>query len=185
MIRWLLALLSVTLLGSPQVYAARPDCERYSEVRRVVDDYYRVAKTDTGSLRSAMSEMLKEPVGATCWLIRDLGVLKREKLTATQALSSKPVWALRGLRFLTNCTEFRGSLTRKLHIDPQDIRWQLLLQNGVERVPFFRTWMARDVVVVAPVVVQQQIIAAWQDWYVSKASTFSYQPCSSTDAWYF
>ncbi len=183
MMRWLLVVAALQIAA--QANAAQPNCDQFAEVRAVVDTYYKSAKTDAASVQPALAEMLKEPRGASCWLVRDIKEVRRERLTAAQAVSSEVIWALRGLRFLTNCTEFRGALTRKQSINPQDVRWQLLLQNGVEKIPFFRTWMARDIVVVAPVEVQHQVIAAWQSWYSSAASTFSYQQCGSLDGWYF
>lgn len=183
MMRWLLAI--AALQFATQTNAAQPNCDEFAEARAVIEIYYKSARTDVASVQSVLSEMLKKPQEASCWLIRDLKEVRRDRLSAAQAVSSKEIWALRGLRFLTNCTDFRGALMYKQSIDPQDVRWQLLLQNGVEKIPFFRTWMTRDIVLVAPVEVQNQIIAAWQNWYSSVASTFSYQQCGSLDGWYF
>lgn len=179
-------LLIVAMLQlAPQANAAQPDCSQFVEVRGVVDNYYKSVKISAASLQSAQAEMLKNPQGAACWLVHKLKEIRREKLTAEQAESSETVWSLRGLRYLTNCTDFQGRLVHKQSIKPQDVRWQLLLQNGVEKIPFFRTWMSRESIVIAPIEVQQQIIAAWRNWYLSEASSFSYQQCSSMDGWYF
>lgn len=180
----LLLILITVVLQPTLAFAAKPNCEGYAEAKRTVDAFYWHARNSSSSLQEAMFEMQKEPRGSACWLVRDLEKVNRQRLSATQASVSKPLWALRGLRFLTNCTEFRGALKSRQVVDPQDIRWQLLFSNGVEHVPFFRTWMTRDVVVIAPIDVQEQVIAAWQDWYSHKSPEFIYKPCERVDAWY-
>ena len=75
-------------------------------------------------------------------------------------------------------------MTATISIDPTSVRWKLLLDRGTERVPFFRTWMSRDVVFLAPFDVQRQIIKAWRDWYASGKAKDSAELCTHVDDWY-
>jgi len=181
------AALSFVLLVIPSAGIAAVDCQRFNEARDLVDAYYRATKADRDALNSSLSDLLKEPSGAACWLIRDLRPVKYTRISPDQMNSAeaRPIWALRGLRFITKCTDHKGALISKQSIDPRDARWDLLLQGGIQKVPFFKTWMSRDVVVVAPAEVQRQIIASWEQWYTKNAATFRFERCGDINAWYF
>jgi hypothetical protein len=181
------AALSLFLLVFSSASVASLDCEQLKQARELVDSYYRATRADRGALNASLAELMKEPSGAACWLVRDLKPVKRTKFTSAQMNSpeAKPIWALRGLRFITKCTDPKGALVNKQQIDPRDARWDLLLKGGIQQVPFFKTWMSRDVVVVAPAEVQKQIIGSWEQWYQKDASTFRFERCTDIDAWYF
>lgn len=181
------AALSLLLLVLPSASMAAVDCQQFKEARDLVDDYYHATRAGRDALNASLSDLLKEPSGAACWLVRGLQPVKRTKLSPDQMNSpeARPIWALRGLRFITKCTDQKGALVNKQLIDPRDARWDLLLQSGIQQIPFFKTWMSRDVVVIAPAEVQKQIIASWEQWYTKEATTFRFERCGDINAWYF
>jgi hypothetical protein len=182
--RCLFVLVGIFLIAS-HANAEQPDCSQFKAFKGTMDRYYKLVAPWTYDIQPAMEEISKNPLAASCFLVRDLKPVRQKKLTSVQAYSVKPIWALRGLRYLTNCKDFSGRLIHQESIDPKDARGNFLLRNGAEKVPFFSTWMSRDISFIAPVEVQQQVILKWQDWYTSEASSFSYQQCGSIDEWYF
>jgi hypothetical protein len=177
----LLILAGIFLIAS-QADAGQPDCSQFKAFKGTVDHYYKVVRTD---FRPAMNGMSNFPLAASCFLVRDLKQVSQKRLRTEQTDSVKSIWALRGLRYLTNCKDFRGRLIHEELLDPKGDRGEYLLRDGADKVPFFRTWMSHDTSVVAPAEVQQQIISEWQDWYASEAATFSFQQCASVNDWYF
>jgi len=178
--------LLLLLLGSSGG-ASDIQCDQFSEACNLVDSFYGATKKGGDAFNSTLLDLLKEPLGTACWLVRGVQPVKSTKFSSDQLLDVKarPIWALRGLRFITKCTDYKAPLLTKQMVDPRDLRWNLLLQNGIQEIPFFRTWMSREVVVVAPPEVQEQIIASWQHWYARDAAAFAFERCDAIDAWYF
>jgi hypothetical protein len=179
--------LLLLLLAFPSAGMASVDCERFEVARGLVMGYYVATQTDRGALNASLIELLNEPLGAACWLLRDLRIVKDSRLSPDQmnAPEARPIWALRGLRFITRCLDHKGALINKRLIDPGDARWDLLLRTGIQQIPFFRTWMSRDVVVIAPAEVQRQVIDLWERWYARNAATYRFERCEDIDDWYF
>jgi hypothetical protein len=175
------------LFIAPCVASAGVTCAQYSEAHDLVNRYYEATRVSGADVNAALSGLLKSPTGAACWLVSDLKPIKRAKLTVEQmrTTTGRSVWSIRALRFITNCKDYKGALANETRIDPRDPRWDLLLQRGLQEVPFFRTWMSREVVFVAPTPVQQQIIAAWTEWYAKDGDGFQYAACGDIDAWWF
>jgi hypothetical protein len=169
--RWIFAL--VAILISVAAVAAAPRCDQFPKERKFVQQLYaelRVVQNDSAypawSLHlPAYDKLLKSPAGSACWLVRELREIHLEELTLQQARVSHPVWAIRMLRRITNCKEFLGT------------------EDG-KQVPFFSTWMSRDVVFTASAGAQKEVIDKWQEWYENQAATFEYLQCENTDDWY-
>jgi hypothetical protein len=188
--KWLLMaiMFSVASLAN----AALPNCEEFAREKILVGDFYNflhgVVNDSEYPMWAArvppMEEMLKEPVGSSCWLIREIKEIRREHLTLQQARASRTIWAIRALRYMTRCTDFREVLMEKRLLDPTTPRWQFLLRGGVLNVPFFATWPSRDSVMLAPLQVQREVVAEWQEWYASQAATFHFGECEDVDDWY-
>lgn len=179
-----LFILAGLFLVSSHANAGQPDCSQFKAFKGTMDHYYKLVGPWTSDIQPAMDEISKDPLAASCFLVRDLKPVRQKKLTAVQTHSIKPIWALRGLRYLTNCKDFSGKLIHEELIDSGDTRGHFLLYNGVEKVPFFSTWLTRDISFIAPVEVQQQVISQWQDWYKSEAASFSFQQCEDLNEWY-
>lgn len=181
------ATFSLLLLVLPSASMAAVDCQQFKEARDLVDAYYRATRTGQDALNASLTALLKEPSGAACWLVHGLQTVKHTKLSPDQmnGQEARPIWALRGLRFVTKCIDHKGALVNKRLIDPGDARWGLLLQDGIQDVPFFRMWMSRDIAFIAPPEVQKQIIASWRQWYKREATTFRFERCDDINDWYF
>ena len=163
-------------------------CSEQKDSRALVETYYQAVVEKGGrTMKASMSKLMSDPRNVACVLISDLQTIAEEKIDAEQAKQPKarPIWALRALRYLTNCTDYRGALVKKVEVDPADTRWSLLLRDGIQTVPYFRTWMSRDLVVLAPVEVQEQVIAAWKDWYARTNSSFRFYACTDIEDWYY
>ena len=133
-----------------------------------------------------LQALMTDPLAAACWFTKDLHTVRAVRLQPSQLqdFRYRPILAIRGLRFVTACKGFTAGLRRPAVVSGSDDRWSLLLGDGIHRVPFFRTWMSRDVVYVAPIDVQTQIIDAWRSWFAQKAASFQFARCEHIDDWY-
>ncbi len=143
------------------------------------------------------SVLATDPPMAACHLIRSLHtvrathVYEQDKRVDTMRV----IWALRALRYLTACQDFRAPTTENPATwDELRRGWLLRDDSGVpmkdwkpaDGVRFFRTWMSRDSVFIAPFDAQKKIIAQWVAWYRSKGSHgFQFKTCESVSQWYF
>lgn len=177
-----LGLLTPWLLST----AAAADCAATAAARRAVDDYYRAIALPDRTLQSELDGLFKDPNGALCLLVKDLRPISATRLSPAQQSqrSARPIWAIRALRYLTGCQEFRGNMKPTGAMRKGDTRWEFLLREGESAVPFFATWMSRDVVFVAPLSVQTEVIAAWRTWRQRNANSYEYRACTGTDRWY-
>ena len=145
-----------------------------------------------------LSVLASEPAAAACQLLRSLHVVHDTHVVGYQQEkhpeTMRVIWALRALRYLTHCQEFRAATAE----DPakwDEVRrdWLLRDERGAsvsqwkptDRMRFFATWMSRDSVFIAPPDAQTVIIAQWRQWYRDKGSAYRFQPCESADDWYF
>jgi len=183
----------IWLLVSSVVGAASPICDRYPDEHKLVDTLYdkmkEVARYPNypgwAPAYPELDALLTRPVGSSCWLVRELHETHNLHLLMTQAKLSHQIWAIRALRYITNCKDFYGEIPEAAAIDPTSDRWYFLLRKGRTQVPFFATWMSRDSVRIAPSSVQRKVIEQWQAWYESDASTFQFSACEKVDDWYF
>jgi hypothetical protein len=178
--------LAALLIAIPALGGASVDCQRFQEAQGLVDEYFRSPKGDGIALRSAIADLLKDPLGSACWLVRSLKPVDSEKFSSEQMSCSEaePIWAVRGLRYITGCMDFRGSAISSPMADPRDTRWKLLMRRGKSEVPMFATWMSRDMVYLAPNEVQVQIIGRWERWFSEEATKFRFEACETLDDWY-
>jgi len=189
--KWLL--LAIVVQVTTYASAAQPDCKEFVQEKILVDTFYAslsdVANGFQFPLWAAhppgLGEMLNRPLGSSCWLVRELKEVHRRHLKLPETRRSRPVWAIRALRYLTNCTDFRGRLANEQALDPDSARGQFLLRDGVLKIPFFGTSMSSDSAVLAPVEVQREVIAKWRKWYATQAATFQFGACGDVDNWYF
>jgi hypothetical protein len=146
-----------------------------------------------------LSVLASEPAAAVCQLLRSLHVVHDTHIVGYEQEkhpdTMRVIWALRALRYLSNCHEFRASTAD----DPakwDELRrdWLLRDEHGVpvvswkstDRIPFFATWMSRDSVFIAPPDAQKAIIEQWRQWYLDTGRRgFHFQTCDSADRWYF
>ena len=186
-------LIAVTLLSATASQA--PECEPSDRVNHAI--------AALGRPNAAPAEQLSilagEPAAAVCHLIRSLHVVRdthvvgyeQEKHADTMGV----IWALRALRYLAGCREFRAP-TAQNPAKWEELRREWLLRDATgaplrawkrtDRVPFFATWMSRDSVFIAPPDAQAEIISEWRRWYRDTGSRgFHFQTCDSVDEWYF
>jgi hypothetical protein len=117
--RWVFGLIGTLFTFSAG--AAPPVCDQFQKERRLVNELYAelayVESMQAGpgwSFRApAMESILDVPLGSACWLVRELVVTHRTELDPMQSLLSHPVWAIRTLRYITNCGDFRTTLPEK------------------------------------------------------------------------
>jgi len=139
------------------------------------------------------------PVVAACQLIRSLHVVDDTHIAGYEqdkhAKAMRVIWALRALRYLTDCQDFRAP-TVENPAEWDELRRDWLLRdnagapvknwNREDSIRFFATWMSRDSVFIAPRDVQEKVIARWLQWYVDVGSHgFQFKTCESVDRWYF
>lgn len=151
------------------------------------------------AITDRLSVLSSDPVVAACQLIGSLHVVDDTHIAGHEqgrhTKTMRVIWALRALRYLTDCQDFRAPTIE----DPAkwgELRRDWLLRDDsgapvknwkpADGVRFFRTWMSRDSVFIAPRDAQKQIIAQWLRWYKDSGSNgFRFQTCDSVDLWYF
>jgi hypothetical protein len=183
----------IALLTSTLATAGQPDCKAFPHEKIAVDALFgTLQKVADGwqfplwaNQPPELKELLKEPRGSTCWLIRNLKEVNRSHLKLPETRKSRPVWAIRALRYVTGCTDFRARLPSDKMPNPDSTRGQFVLRDNASKVAFFGTSMSSDSVYLAPPEAQRQIIASWQKWYDTEASTFNFGECGEVDDWYF
>lgn len=142
----------------------------------------------------ALKVLGESPAVSAGYLVDELRVLQP---TPTSALSFETtrddplkaeglhlVWCVRALRYITGGLNFRASTTYQFGHDERERKYHLV-RGSREEMPFFATWMSRDVVYLAPADVQGAIIAKWREWYRTKGKVHSYRAAPSHDDWYF
>jgi hypothetical protein len=154
---------------------------------------------DRSALADHLSVLAGDPVVAACQLIASLHVVADTHVAGydqgRHRNTMRVIWALRALRYLTGCQDFRAP-TRENPATWSALRRDWLLhdnsgapvRNGqpVDGVPFFQTWMSRDSVFIAPRDTQEKIIARWHRWYRESGSRgVGFHTCESMDQWYF
>jgi hypothetical protein len=161
------------------------------------------AIADLGKLSSEIGDplavLLNDPVIAACHLVRSLHVVHETHVVGYEqdkhAKTMRVIWALRALRYLTHCQDFRAP-TADNPTKWDEVRRDFLLRDDTgapvenwkrtDGVPFFATWMSRDSVFIAPRDAQEKIIMQWVRWYRDEGSRgFHFQACESVDWWYF
>jgi hypothetical protein len=129
-----------------------------------------------------------DPIDAACNLVAGLHPVAARSiagnLTPDDPDALGVVWRLRALRLVTGCLDFRAP-TKEKPTHPEDAGRQFLEAHGLERIPFFATWMSRDQVFLAPVDTQRAIVEQWQSWYAVNGQSYAYRACESVDDWYF
>lgn len=146
-----------------------------------------------------LSILASEPIAAVCQLLRSLHVVHDTHIVGYEqerhVNTMRVIWALRALRYLADCQDFRAS-TAENPAKWEKLRREWLLRDehgaplkswkSTDRVPFFATWMSRDSVFIAPPDAQGDIITQWRRWYRDTGSRgFRFQTCNSVDRWYF
>jgi len=186
-------LIAVTLLSATSSQA--PECEPSAAVQQAIAA---LGQPNTSSAEQ-LSILAREPAAAVCLLIRSLHVVRDTHVVgyeqAKHADTMRVIWALRALRYLAGCREFRAP-TAENPAKWEELRrdWLLRDANGApvkhwrrtDRMPFFATWMSRDSVFIAPPDAQAAIISEWRQWYSdTRGNGFHSQTCDSVDKWYF
>ena len=154
---------------------------------------------DRSALSDRLSVLSHNPVDAACRLIASLHVVGDTHVAGYEQGrhrdTMRVIWALRALRYLTDCQDFRAPT----HENPatwSELRRDWLLRDSTgapianwkpaDGVPFFRTWMSRDSVFIAPRDAQARIIARWRQWYQKSGRQGAhFHACESMDEWYF
>jgi hypothetical protein len=106
------------------------------------------------------------------------------------------IWRVRALQYITGGLRFFAPTSYKFPPRPKDwpsgygpsseeVRENLLTAAGRDKVPFYVTWMSRDVTYVAPRDVQEKVIAKWKGWYSEEGKDFRYHPAKDVNDWYF
>lgn len=140
-----------------------------------------------------------EPAAAACELVRCLHTVHETHVAGYEQGkhpgTMRVIWAIRLLRYLTDCQDFRAP-TAENPATWDNVRRDFLLGDSSDApvhdskrahgMRFFQTWMSRDSVFIAPVDAQRSIIEQWQRWYQTLGSHgFQFQTCESIDNWYF
>ncbi len=169
-------------------------CEENADVSHAL------AELQSGKPGSGPLDVLaRTPAVAACHLVRSLHVVHDTHIVGYKQhrhpKTMRVIWALRALRYLTGCQDFRAP-TAENPAKWDESRRDFLLRddagvpienwNPADGVRFFRTWMSRDSVFIAPSDAQEKIIAQWVKWYRDTGSRgFHFQKCESVDRWYF
>lgn len=106
------------------------------------------------------------------------------------------VWRLRALQYITGGLRFFAPTAYRFPPKPADwppengpsseeLRESFLTAKGRDRVPFYVTWMSRDVTYVAPKDVQESVIAKWKEWYSKEGKDYPYGASKELSDWYF
>jgi len=140
------------------------------------------AIAELGKLRSDIGDplavLLSDPVIAACHLVWSLHVVNETHVAGYQQdkhpKTMRVIWALRALRYLTHCQDFRAptaenprnwdEMRRGFLLRDDDIHTPAKTWKPSDGVPFFATWMSRDSVFIAPRDAQQKIIMQWVRW---------------------
>jgi hypothetical protein len=178
---------------APATGSAAPACRPDREVTKAIAEF-----RDTRA--EAQRDLLaRRPDVAACHLVHSLHVV-RDTHVAGYEQDRHPdtmqvIWALRALRYLTGCKDFRAPTAEDVTGWEETRRGFLLRdERGVSSdtalakpgVKFFQTWMSRDSVFIAPPDAQRAIITQWVQWYREAGSHgFEYRRCEPVDAWYF
>jgi len=145
------------------------------------------------------SILATDPPVAACHLIRSLRTVRDTHVIGYEqdkhVDTMRVIWALRALRYLTDCQDFRAPTAENPDKwDGLRREWLLRDDTGVpmtnwkpsDGVRFFATWMSRDSLFIAPSDAQQGIITQWVEWYRTKGSHgFQFKTCESVNQWYF
>jgi hypothetical protein len=187
-------LVLILSLQTPAAHADTLACDDDAAIAHTVNGL--------GQPRTANSELLGKlaarPALAACHLIRSLHAVrdthiagyKQEEYPQTMQV----IWAIRGLRYLTGCQDFMAPTSESPAGWTDDRRAWLFRdaagnpvdQQPKEGLPFFRTWMSRDSVYIAPRDAQLSIINRWTEWYKTTGREgFEYKTCEERDNWYF
>jgi len=155
---------------------------------RVIDAIASLGKQS--DYRDSFSALANDPALSACHLIQSLHVVPETNVPGYEQFklphTMGVIWAIRALRYLTDCQDFRATTAENTK-GWDDARRDFLLRNGVgEPLNFFATWMSRDSVFIAPRDAQEKIIAHWVQWYKDTGSRgFHFHTCESVDRWYF
>jgi hypothetical protein len=188
------ALLIVVSLVSANPQTAL-DCRSSDRVKNAIAKMGQLG----GSTPAQWSVLASEPAAVACELVRCLHVVDETRVAGYEQgehpETMRVIWAIRLLRYLTGCQDFRGATGENPEKWDDDRRSFLLGDGpgtplGKPKTPvpirFFQTWMSRDSVFIAPPDAQQEIIAQWLRWYQESVSQgFQFHTCKSMDAWYF
>jgi hypothetical protein len=170
------------------------DCPRNA---RVTDAIAALGRTRSAT-PDQLSILASDPDTAACHLLGSLHVVRDTHIAGYQqakhASTMRVIWALRALRFLTDCQDFCAP-TRENPAAWEPLRREWLLRDdagapvenwhAADGVRFFATWMSRDSVFIAPPDAQQKIIVQWLHWYRDAGRRgFHFHPCDS-ERWYF
>ena len=143
-------------------------------------------------LDDSLDVIAAHPQESACLLVGELKVVRAriirtwEEDKYTTALHV--VWALRGLRKITGCQDFRAATTERFVIKfgktLPEARAEFLSRRGPGNTPFFAVWMSRNMVFLAASDPQAAIIKKWQSW-LSHSEGFVFTPCEDMNDWYF
>ena len=118
-------------------------------------------------------------------LLRELHVIPEEKLLPSEFAkhqnSMHVIWCLRAMRYLTG-KKFLSRTTTPLK--KGTLRQQFLYVKDSKKIPFFSTWMSRDIIYVAPKDAQTTIIKNWNNYITSLNNQSKFEQIELND-WYF
>lgn len=137
-----------------------------------------------------INELAKNPRVSVGLLIDSLHIIP-DTFTVVE-WSGQPTehraWIIRALKYLTGGLEFCSPT--KYVFDTTDLekdREQFLGLKYGDCLTFMGYWMSHDRTYIAPVDVQESIIAQWKDWYVKYGENYEYKPLQNPtfDDWMY
>ena len=138
--------------------------------------------------RVDFNNLSQNPILSAKYLIESLHVIKESEIRPDQENkhqeSMRVIWCIRALRYITNGKDFKAETNYVFKKNEEDRKYWLTLEDK-NRLPFFSTWMSRDIEYIAPVDVQENIIESWKRWYRNEGAIYKYSPAQYVDDWYF
>ena len=180
MCRHLLIMVFLFLLA-PACGFSRPDI---NEIRGAVKT---LGIDDSDYVYRKLEILETNPDSAARFLIEELKPIRGvEAYAPEQYVKHKKdahvIWCIRALRYLFG-VDFAGH-TKHVFTPRESIRVQMT-QVDSGKFSFFGVRMSHDIVYIAPVDVQQEIIREWRDWYENNRQKIKLNRVWEFDDWYF
>jgi hypothetical protein len=148
--------------------------------------------TPRDSIAREFNVFTTQPRQAACQLVGELQPVDARIIMPDHIAQFRDamhvIWALRALRYITGCQDFRAPTQERFAAgrgrDMAGIRAEFLTRGDVHNVPFFAVWMSRDIIFIAAPDAQSAIVRQWRTW-LSRDQTFVFGPCLDFDKWYF
>lgn len=133
-------------------------------------------------------ELMSCPQVAAGVLIRQLHPINVTEIKPVKFKNNKMnlhvIWSLRALRYITGGLQFTGNLGT----EPIKATRLQFLRKGITapgQGTYFGVWMSRNIIFIAPVSTQSEIIGQWTAWYKREGRIYDYYPAKSDLKWFF